>query len=127
MRNLLAKAIFLIHSLVVIFWIGLLFVPNNIWPDKINFHFYLTLFIVINQFLWGLIILPWTKDYKMVCFLTTINQLLRGKSISDEENYKHSFLKELFGKAGITVSHRFSTILTFTILTIVTIQYLFFR
>jgi hypothetical protein len=127
MKDYLAKIIFLFHSVVVVFWIGLFFIPTSFWPNKITFHFYLTLVIVANQFLWGLLIMPWTKKYRMVCFLTTIHQLLRGKSISDEENYKHSFTKEFLGKAGITVSHRFATILTFTISTIVTVQYFFFR
>lgn len=127
MRDFLAKIIFLTHSVIVVFWVGLFFVPARLWPDKITFHFYLTLAIVANQFLWGFLIIPWTKKYKMVCFLTTMNQLLRGRSVSDEENYRHSFLQEFFGKAGITVSHRFATVFTFSILIIVTIQYLFFR
>lgn len=127
MRNLLAKIIFLIHSLIIIFWVGLFFIPVRLWDDKIIFHFHLTLLIVANQFLWGLFLMPWTKEYKMVCFLTTINQILRGESVSDEKNYKHSFLKEFLGNIGITVSHRFATIFTFSILIIVTIQYFFFR
>jgi len=127
MKDLSAKIIFLIHSVIVILWIGLFFVPIRLWADRITFHFYLTLLIVANQFLWGFLIMPWTKKYRMVCFLTTINQLLRGKSISDEENYKHSFSKEFFGNIGITISHRFATIFTFTISTIVTIQYFLFR
>ena len=124
MRKISSKIIFLIHCVIVFFWWGLFFVPTSFWPSIIIFHFYLTLVIVFNQFVWGLLIMPWTKKYRMVCFLTTVNQLLRGDSISDEKNYDHSFTQELFGKAGIKVSHRFATFLTFTILIIVTFQYL---
>jgi len=124
MRKISSKLVFLIHCLIVFFWVGLFFVPVSFWPEKIIFHFYLTLLIVFNQFVWGLLIMPWTKKYRMVCFLTTINQLLRGDSISDERNYDHSFTQELFGRAGIKISHRFATYFTFTILIVVTFQYL---
>ncbi len=123
MKNFLAKIIFLIHSAVVIFWLGLLFVPVKWWPGKLNIELYLTLIIVYNQLIWGLIITPWTKKYRMVCFLTTINQLLRGKAISDEKNYDHSFIQEFLGLAKIKVPHRFAIYLTFTIFTIVLFQY----
>ncbi len=124
MRRISSKIVFLIHCLIVLFWLGLFFVPVSLWPNKIIFHFYLTLVIVFNQFIWGLLIMPWTKKYRMVCFLTTINQLLRGDSIFDERNYDHSFTQELFGKAGIKITHRFATYLTFTVLIVVTFQYL---
>ena len=124
MRKISSKIIFLIHCLIVFFWLGLFFVPTSFWPGRIIFHFYLTLVIVFNQFIWGLLIMPWTKKYRMVCFLTTVNQLLKGDSIYDEKNYDHSFTQELFGKAGIKIPHRFATFLTFTILIIVTFQYL---
>ncbi|MFA4999015.1 MAG: hypothetical protein WC514_03280 [Candidatus Paceibacterota bacterium] len=124
MRRISSKIVFLIHCLIVFFWFGLFFVPVSLWSDKIIFHFYLTLVIVFNQFIWGLFIMPWTKKYRMVCFLTTVNQLLRGDSISDEKKYDHSFSQELFGKAGIKITHRFATYLTFTVLIVVTFQYL---
>jgi len=124
MRKISSKIVFSIHCLIVFFWCGLFFVPISLWSDKIIFHFYLTLIIVFNQFIWGLLIMPWTKKYRMVCFLTTVNQLLRGDSIFDEKNYDHSFTQELFGRAGLKISHRFATLLTFTILIVVTFQYL---
>jgi len=123
MKDFLGKIIFLIHSVIVVFWLFLLVVPADWWPDKISFHFYLTLFIVFNQFLWGLIIMPWTKKYRMVCFLTTMHQLLRGKSISDEGNYDHSFTRELFGNFHVSLSHKFITFFTLTVFVIVSLQY----
>jgi len=127
MRKFFSDFIFLLHALFVIFWYGLFFVPLSLWSGKISFHFFLTLAIVGNQFLWGFLIMPWTKKYRMVCFLTTIMQLLRGQKISDPKNYNHSFTKEFFGKTGLNIPHRGATLLTFTILTVVTIQYFFFR
>ena len=125
MRNFFAKLFFLIHSVIVVFWCGLLFVPIDWWPNKITFHFYLTLFIVLHQLLWGFLIFPWTKKYRMVCPLTTITQLLRGEEISEEQNYNHSFAKEFFGNAGINIPHRFATTFTFVILIITAIQHYF--
>jgi len=123
MKDFLGKIIFVIHSAIVVFWLGLLLVPESWWPGKIVFHFYLTLVIVFNQFIWGLMIMPWTKKYRMVCFLTTIHQLLRGKSISDEKNYSHSFAREFFGKFHIHLPHKFITCFTLTVFVIVSIQY----
>ncbi|MDO8470930.1 MAG: hypothetical protein Q7S63_03140 [bacterium] len=126
-RLFLAEFIFWAHVLIVAFWWGLLFVPSSWWPEKIAFHFYFTLGIVFHQFLWGFLLMPWTKKFRMVCALTTPMQLLRGDNLSDPKNYDHSFMKEMFGKTGLTVSNRLATILTFTILTIVSIQYFFLR
>jgi len=124
MRDIFAKIVFLIHVLIIVVWWGLFFVPVYYWPKKINFHFYLTLFIVIQQIMWGFLIIPWTKKYRMVCFFTTLTQLLRGQSISDDKNYDHSFTRELLGKFGIKrLPHRFSAYLALFILMIVSIQY----
>ena len=123
-RSLFAKFTFWLHSTIVTFWYALFLVPLSFWADKIVFHFQFTLFIIFNQFFWGFLILPWTKKYRMVCFLTTITQLLRGEDISDKKNYDHSFSQEYFKKFGINISHRMSTVITFTILFLVTIQYL---
>lgn len=126
-RLLLAEAIFWMHIVIVLFWWGLFLVPSSWWPGKISFHFFFTLGIVAHQFLWGALLMPWTKKFRMVCALTTPMQLLRGEKISDPKNYDHSFTKEFLGKTGFTVPHRFATILTFTILVLVSIQYFFFR
>ena len=126
-RILLADFIFWLHVLIVAFWWGLLLVPSSLWPNKISFHFYFTLGIVLHQFLWGFLLMPWTQKFRMVCMLTTPMQLLRGEKLSDPKNYDHSFMKEMFGKTGLVVPHRFATFLTFTLFTIVSIQYFFFR
>lgn len=127
-RKILANIIFWLHGSIIIFWIALFFIPKGLWPGKIKFHFLLSLLIFGHQLLWGLLILPWTKKYRMVCCLTTIMQLLRGQNISDPKNYDHSFTVEFLNKImGINVTHKFSTILTLTILFLTTIQYFLFR
>ena len=127
MRIFLAEVAFWLHLVIGLLWYGLFLVKTSWWPGKIEFHFYLTLFIVGHQFIWGAIIFPWTRRYRMVCALTTVMQLLRGKKISDPKNYNYAFTKELFGRAGITISHRVMTVLTFSILALVSFQYFFFR
>jgi hypothetical protein len=126
-RLFLANFLFWLHFIIVTIWLGLFLVPSSVWHDKITFHFYLTVVIVAHQFLWGLIIMPWTKKFRMVCFLTTFMQLLRGEKISDPKNYDQAWLKELVGNQGIKIPHAFSTIVTFSTLSLVTFQFFFLR
>lgn len=127
MRKLSANFIFFIHSLIVVFWCSLFFISSNWWPDKVSFHFYLSWFILCHQIIWGLLVLPWTKKYRLICLLTTIMQILRGENISDKKNYEHSFIQEFLRKIGINIPRNWPTIMTFTIITIVTLQYFFFK
>ena len=126
-RLFLANVLFGLHFVIGTMWLGLFLVPSSAWHDKITFHFYLTVAIVAHQFLWGLVIMPWTKKFRMVCILTTPMQLLRGQKISDPKNYDHSWFKELFGKQGIQIPHAISTLVTFSALALVTYQFLFLR
>ena len=126
-RLFLADILFWIHVAIVTVWIGLFLVPSSVWHDKVTFHFYLTIVIIVHQFIWGFLIMPWTKKFRMVCILTTPMQLLRGQKISDPKNYSHSFFKELFGKGGLQVPHATSTFITFSILFLVSLQYFFFK
>ncbi len=127
MRKKIAKFLYVAHVGVIAVWWGLFFVPLSWWADRVFFHFYLSLFIVIQQFLWGFLIMPWTKKYRMVCSLTTLTQLLRGKNIADKENYSHSFLKEIFAKGGIKIPSRAPTAITFAVLALTVIQYIRFK
>lgn len=127
MRIFLAETIFWLHFVIGAIWYGLFLVKTSWWPTKVDFHFYLTILIVGHQVIWGAVIFPWTKKYRLVCVLTTIMQLLRGKEVKDPKNYEHAFTQELFSRTGVTISHRIMTVLTFTILTAVSIQYFFFN
>lgn len=123
----LASLIFWLHFIIGSIWFGLFLVPTSLWHDKITFHFWLTIIIVGHQFLWGLIIMPWTHKFRMVCILTTPMQVLRGQKISDPKNYDHSFFTEIFGKKGLKVPHAVSTLVTFSALALITYEYFFLR
>lgn len=123
MKKFFADLITGLHLLIVIVWYGLFFVPQYWFPDKVSFHFYLTLTIIGHQLLWGVFLLPWTGKYRITCILTTLSQLLRGKKISDPKNYDYSFTQEIFKKMNLPISRQTSAILTLAILTAVTIQY----
>lgn len=127
MKLLFADLLFWIHFITGTIWLGLFLVPSSAWHDKITFHFYLTIAIVGHQFLWGVLLMPWTRKFRMVCLLTTPMQILRGEKISDPKNYDHSFFKELVGNQGIQIPHAISTLITFSALFLVTLQYLFLR
>lgn len=126
-RLVLANILFWLHFIIGTVWLGLFLVPSSVWYDKIAFHFYLTLIIVAHQFIWGLMLMPWTRKFRMVCLLTTPMQLLRGLEISDPKNYDHSFFNEIMGKNGIKIPHAVSTLITFSALALITLQFLFFR
>lgn len=125
MRNFIAKIIFLFHIVIVSIWLGLFFIPEHWFPNKVSFQFNLSLLIVGHQFIWGFLIMPWSEKYRMVCFLTTVTQLLRGQKLSDPKNYDHSFTQEFFKEIGVNIPHRASTLLAFTILVITAVQYFF--
>jgi len=126
-RLFFAWVLFWTHFIIGVFWFGLFLVPSSVWPGKITFHFYLTVAIVVHQFIWGLVIMPWTHKFRMVCILTTPMQLLRGQEISDPKNYNHSWFKELVGKGGIQIPHAVSTLITFSTLALITYQFIFLR
>ncbi|MBI4096381.1 MAG: hypothetical protein HY425_01555 [Candidatus Levybacteria bacterium] len=126
-KLLLADVLFWIHFLVGSLWLGLFLVPSSLWQNKVTFHFYLTIAVVGHQVLWGLLLMPWTKKFRMVCLLTTPMQVLRGEKISDPKNYDHSFFKELVGKNGIQIPHAISTLITFSALALVIYQFFFLR
>jgi len=123
MRNLFSRVIFLFHATFVAFWCGLFLIPESLFPNKVAFHFYLTMVVVLHQFCWGFLIMPWTGKYRMVCILTTLTQLLRGQKVSDPNNYDHHFTQEAFLKIGINIPHKASALITFFILFLVTIRY----
>lgn len=123
-RLILADIVFWIHFSAITLWFGLFLIPTSVWPDRITFHFYYTLIIVGHQIIWGLIILPWAKQFRMVCFLTTFSQLLNKENISDPRNYDHRVPKKFSFNHNIKISHTFSTILTFICASIVVFQYL---
>ena len=125
MRKFFAETIFWLHFVIVAFWYGLFFLPSFMWPwgDKITFHFWFTVVIVGHQFVWGALIMPWTRKFRMVCFLNTPMQLLRGWKISDAKNYDHSFQQEFLGRHNITIPHRLTTIATFSVLAAVSLQF----
>jgi len=126
-RLFLADILFWIHFAIIIAWFGLFLAPLSIWPGRITFHFYFSVVIVVHQLLWGLIIMPWAKKFRMVCFLTTLRQLLSGQRLSNPKNYDHFWLKKLSGNYQIKISHTLSTILTFFFFSLITFQYLFFQ
>ena len=127
MREFFAETIFWLHFVIVGFWYFVVLIPIPGWEGRIVFQFYLTLGIVGHQFIWGLLLLPWSKRYGSVCILTTFMQLLRGEKLSDERNYRHSWTREFFQRVGRGLPQRGATILTFVILGISVAQYILFR
>lgn len=115
MRAFAAEIVFWLHLVIVLFWVGLFFIPVDQWQGRISFHFYFSLMVILHQFVWGAIVMPWTKRYRMVCILTTLMQSLRGFKLSQPENYSHSFTAELFARARIKVPMIVPTVLTLSI------------
>jgi hypothetical protein len=123
-RLSLAQVLFWLHVAIVTSWFVLFLVPLSTWPDRITFQFYFAVLIVGHQALWGLMIMPWSKKFRMVCILTTLQQLLSRQKLSDSKNYEHIWLKKQAGDNRIKISHKLTTILTFFFFILITILYL---
>ena len=126
-RKAAAEVVFWMHFVLVATWFGLFLVPTSLWSGKISFHFYFIAIATALQFLWGFVLMPVIKNYRMVCPLTTLMQLLRGYPVSDERNNNHSCIKEFFDRLGVKVPKKAVTISTFVSLGAVTVQYFFLR
>lgn len=126
MKKALIDIVFWLHFIIVFLWISLFFLLENFWPEKKSFYFYITLIIFGHQVLWGILIMPWTKKFRLVCILTTLMQSLRGIKISDSKNYEHHFTVEFLNKLGINIKYNVLAILGATIFAFITIEYLFF-
>src|SRR3989338_1165005 len=83
MRKTFGDIIFWSHVVLGTSWVGLLFVPPNIWPNKISFYFFLTLGVVLHQAVWGALVIPWAKRYELVCMLTTLERVVRGERLAE--------------------------------------------
>ena len=127
MKKGIAEAIFWLHFIIVGVWFLLLFVPLSWWKGRIEFHFFLSIGIVVHQFVWPIVLLPWTKRYGGICILTTFMQWARGIPLSDERNFRHSWTKEFFLRFGLRPSPLVITVVPLSILLISAIQYFTLR
>ena len=127
LRKAAAETVFWLHFALVSVWFGLFLVPTSLWSGKISFHFYFITVTTALQFLWGFVLLPVTKKYRMACPLTTAMQLLRGYPVADARNNNHSCIKEFSERIGKPIPKKAVTISTFVSLGVVAVQYFFFR
>lgn len=119
-----SEFLFWLHLPIIIIWFGLFLIPKTIWPERIIFHFWYILIIMIIQLVWGFILYPKIKKITFICPLTTWSQYLRGYSIKDKRNYNHSFVRELLEKLNIKVSFKLINILLVITFVMVAIQYI---
>jgi hypothetical protein len=126
-RTFWTEIVFWLHLPIVIIWFGTFFIPLSLWPKRIIFHFWYILIFLLLQLLWGIILYPKTKKGDFICPLTTLLQYLRGYPIESKKNYNHSFIAELLERFHIKISFQWVNIMLWITLTIVTIQYLWFR
>ena len=126
-KKLFSEIIFWLHLPIVLVWFGLFLVPELLWPAKITFHFWYIVSIIILQFLWGLILFPYTKKIDMICPLTTLMQRLRGIPVQDKRNYGHSFIAEFLARYNIKSSYKKVNIVLLITLVIIVIQFFWFN
>lgn len=124
-KTILTEIIFWLHLPIVVVWFGLFFVPKSAWPEKVFFHFWYIIGIMLVQYLWGILIFRKTD---IICPLTTLMQYLRGYSLKDKRNYSHSYIAELLEKMHITsITYRQINVILLITLIIVAVQYFWFR
>jgi hypothetical protein len=121
--NWLINIIWLMHLLIIIIWFGLFLIPLSVFPQRIAFHFWYMAILIASQFLWGGILYSKTKDFQMICPITTPMQSLRGYKIQDKRNYKHSYIAEFLSKFRINISFKTVNYLLWITFAIVIIQY----
>ncbi len=119
-----SEFLFWLHLPIIIIWFGLFLISKTIWPERIIFHFWYIMIIMIIQLVWGFILYPKIKKITFICPLTTWSQYLRGYSIKDRQNYAHSFIKELLEKLNIKISFKLINILLVITFVMVAIQYI---
>jgi hypothetical protein len=120
-RKLLINILFLLHLIIIIIWFGLFFVPYQIRPWRISFHFWYISIILIVQLLWSLIVF---QKIDMICPLTTWMQELRGYKMKDKRNYGHSFIAELLELLKIKINFQTINIILLLSFVLVVLKYL---
>ena len=126
-RTFWTEIVFWSHLPIVVIWFGTFFIPLSLWPNRITFHFWCILILLLLQLLWGIILYPKTKKVNFICPLTTLLPDLRGYPIESKKNYNHSFIAELLERFHIKISFQGVEIMLGITFIIVTIQYLWFR
>jgi hypothetical protein len=127
----LVKFLIFIHAIFFITWAGLFFIPSSVWPDRIFYHFWYVISVLVFNFSWGnlLRIKNNRKNGLFVCMLTTITQYARGHNLNDQNNYSHSFFKEMLSKFNRynleNHSEKIISVLAFLSLFIISYQYFF--
>jgi len=121
MNKLLQEIVFWIHLPIVAAWFGLFIVPTSIWPGRVTFHFWYIVILLIVQFLWSAIVF---KKKDIICPLTTWLQWLRGYDLTDEKNFSHSFIAELFKRLKVKISFKAVNYLLLGTLILATILYI---
>ena len=95
LKLLLADFLFYLHILIAVSFPLLFFIPSKVWPQRIEIHFWWMVFVFSMFYIWGAIYtLRFRNRLYAVCILTTLTQVLRGKSFWHPDNFEHSFVEE---------------------------------
>jgi hypothetical protein len=123
-RFVCSEVLFWMHALIFIVWVLLFFIPQSIWPEKITFHLFYIIVMIVAEFLAGLVLMPVMGKFRIVCPLTTLMQQVRGVSFREAANYDHSFVREFAERMHVKVPYGFVGALIFFSLAVVAIQFL---
>lgn len=124
LKKLFTQIVFWSHFPIIILWFGLFLVPSSIWTERVIFHFWYLVIIIIIQLIWSILIF---KKLDLICPQTTLMQYLRGYKLNNKKNYRHSFIAEFLKKLKINISYKSVNIILLITLIIVTVQYFWFR
>lgn len=121
--NIIAEIIFWFHFAIVFGWFTLFLIPVEIWRNKIIFHFILTVVILVQQLLWGLVLSYRTDKFGLVCVLTTAMHVARGERIDTELNYSRRWCTEFSNRFNLIISSSTADVISLTGFLIVSAQY----
>ncbi|MEK6846592.1 MAG: DUF2784 family protein [Nanoarchaeota archaeon] len=119
-HNYKTRIIWSVHLLFVIFAIGMFFVPEALWPQKVRIHFFIVIGMLLSQIIAGLYYLPKVGKFYFACPLNNLEDHYGGREI-----HKHLGRSSIgqFCKDYLGLPYWLGTVITILILIGVTLQY----
>lgn len=121
----LGELLFYIHLPIFLLWVVLFFIPVGWWPQRVAFHFYFVIAMVLFQIAGGILWQPVAHKFDLRCPLTIIMQRVRGYSMREPAAYDHSFIVEFFERVHIAPKKNTITFLIIFSIILIVCQYFF--
>jgi len=103
MSQALIQVIWVSHIVFFLLYVVPFFIPRKYFKNKLNFQLTYMAGIILSNFLWGFFFLAKIGKFIFACPITTWMQYLRGYTLTDPQNYTHSFIAEFLQLVNLPV------------------------